>query len=400
MNDTPQFDPSSIYGSADPSLMGPRAFISPGSYIQGPGVFDNLGRYLGVTGTKNPAVLITRGGRKRFGARLEASLTAAGITSHWVTFGGECSMQEIDRVVAEIGASSTPTDALMAVGAGKCCDAAKAMAYRLALPTIICPTLASTDAPCSALSVIYSPEGQVESAESYPKNPALVVIDTQIVAEAPLRYLVAGMADALATWYEARVCFDNPKASSAIGGRTTLAAAAIGELCAKTIYTHGAGAMEAVRARKANADLDHIVEANTLLSGIGFESGGLAITHAVASSFTAMPQVEEHCLHGEMVAIGLLTQLAAEGNAKEEEKVADFFIRTGLPVHLGHLGLDPASDGEMLELVAQIASTFEFAANEPFDITPELLLRGLMAIHERGLARVEASGDAAFQALR
>ena len=58
---------------------------------------------------------------------------------------------------------------------------------------VICPTLASNDAPCSALSVIYTPEGVSEGVEFFPTSPAIVAVDTRIVAEAPVRYLVAGL---------------------------------------------------------------------------------------------------------------------------------------------------------------------------------------------------------------
>ncbi len=400
MTEIQTYLPDEIYGAEIRGADTPRAFISPGAYIQGAGALDKLGHYLKVTGAARPSVVISEGGRTRFGDRIEKSLKDIGVDPHWVTFDGECSVQEIDRVVDTVRKESPQADALIAVGAGKCCDAGKAMAYRLSLPTIVCPTLASTDAPCSALSVIYTPEGQMESVEYYPKNPALVVMDTQVIAEAPERYLVAGLADALATWYEARVCFHNPKARSSIGGNTTLAAAAIGELCAKTIYDNADDALKAVQASVANDALEHIVEANTLLSGIGFESGGLAIAHSVATAFTAIPEVEGQALHGEMVAIGLLTQLALEQDPKEEQRVADFFLRVGLPVHLGHLGIDAETNAALIDMVGEIAASFPFAANEPFEVTSQSIRDALLAIHSRGLDRVAAGGDTAYQALR
>ena len=61
------------------------------------------------------------------------------------------------------------------------------------------PTIASTDAPCSALSVIYTDEGEFDSYLMLPRNPNMVIVDTQIVAGAPARLLAAGIGDALAT---------------------------------------------------------------------------------------------------------------------------------------------------------------------------------------------------------
>ena len=141
---------------------------------------------------------------------------------------------------------------------------------------ISCPSLASNDAPCSAMSVIYTPAGVSDALEFFPHNPVLVVVDTRTIADAPARYLVAGMGDAMATWYEARTCTENPAARNMLAARPTLAAAALGDLCAKTLYSDGVAAVDAVRRHEVTPALNRVVEANTLLSGIGFESGGLA----------------------------------------------------------------------------------------------------------------------------
>src|SRR5262249_41747291 len=159
--------------------------------------------------------------------------------------------------------------------------------FRLGVPVAIVPTLASNDAPCSALSVLYTPAGVSSGVEFYPSSPALVVVDTAIVAAASERYLVAGMGDAMATWYEATVCLRNPRGISCVGARPTLASSAIGETCAATLYERGAAAAAAVRRGTVDAELDAVVEANTLLSGLGFESGGIAAAHGFAQSFTA-----------------------------------------------------------------------------------------------------------------
>lgn len=75
-------------------------------------------------------------------------------------------------------------------------------------PVIIVPTIASTDAPCSALSVIYTDEGVFEKYLFLPSSPDMVMVDTDIVSKAPVRLLISGMGDALATYFEARACKD------------------------------------------------------------------------------------------------------------------------------------------------------------------------------------------------
>ena len=43
---------------------------------------------------------------------------------------------------------------------------------------------------------------------SIQKNPELVLIDTNVIAHSPVRLLVSGIADALATWVEARAVIE------------------------------------------------------------------------------------------------------------------------------------------------------------------------------------------------
>src|SRR5919205_1191320 len=95
---------------------------------------------------------------------------------------------------------------IVGAGGGKVLDTARAAAADLKLPVVNCPTVASSDAPCSALSVIYTDEGVFQEYRFYRKNPDLVLVDTQVIAQGPVRLLVAGMGDALATWFEARTC--------------------------------------------------------------------------------------------------------------------------------------------------------------------------------------------------
>ena len=361
----------------------PRVFIAPQRYIQGDGVLDDIGRYMTLVDADRVAILLSVRCRSNEGERLIRGLATAGVGVVTATFGGECSQ--------------------VAIGGGKCVDAGKAIAHRLGVPVVIVPTLASNDAPCSALSVIYTPEGVTSGVEFYPHSPAMVVVDTGIVAAAPERFLVSGMGDAMATWYEARATMANPHGLSSIGARPTIASSAIGESCATTLYAHGVAAAAAVAADSVTDSLELVVEANTLLSGLGFESGGLAAAHGVAQSCTAVPIVHDNYLHGEMVAFGVVTQLVMEasvmdGLTDEARRVIDFFIEVGLPVHLGHLSLDP-SDADAIDVI--IAGTLEFPmiGNMPIPVDAALVRDSLLTAHELGMAAVGARGDEAYSRL-
>jgi glycerol dehydrogenase len=376
----------------------PRVLISPHRYIQGDGIIDRLGTYLTIVPSKRAAILISEGGRRRIGPRLLESLKSAEIEAVMVTFNGECSTEEVERVAQTLRAQSTPVDCVIAVGGGKCVDAGKCIAYRLKVPVVICPSLASNDAPCSALSVMYTAEGVSEGVEFFPASPAVVAVDTRIVAEAPARYLVAGMGDAMATRYEAHTCFQNPLARSTVGARPTLAARAIGELCATTLFEYGLAAVEAVERSEVNDALERVVEANTLLSGIGFESGGLAAAHAVAQALTVVPDMYRKHLHGEMVAIGLLTQLMLETQPDEARKVAQFFAGVGLPIHFEQLSLAP-DDKPLLRQVMESSIAAAIMANEPFEVTTQALLAAAAQVNDLGRDVERSDGCAAYNKL-
>jgi len=390
--------PHEIFAPADRAgAPAPRVFIAPQRYIQGQGVLRHVGRYLSLTRTTRVALLMSARGLRTAGGALLDSLRGAGIEAVVRTFQGECSLEEIQAHVEAL--LPERIDGVIAAGGGKCIDAGKGVAFRLGTPVVIVPTLASNDAPCSALSVIYSPAGVSTGAEFYPDSPAIVVVDTDIVAAAPARYLVAGMGDAMATWYEARTCLRNPAAVTTVGARPTLAASAIGEVCAQTLFAQGRTAAAAVAAQTVNEAVEAVVEANTLLSGLGFESGGLAAAHAIAQSYTAIPTVHAQYLHGEMVAMGTLAHLMMEACPEEAARVAEFFAAVGLPIHLGQLCLD-AGDRHALDVVSEAAMGFPFLANMPMPVSAALVRSTILDAHRLGVRVADQAGDAAYRRLR
>ena len=388
------FSAKNLYGSHNQKP--PLVMAAPQRYIQGPGVISEIGRYIGIINVKRVGILASRRGLAAEGARVAESLLSNHIESVDCIFDGECSLPEIEKHVAALNDENI--DCLIAVGGGKPVDAGKSISWRLDIPVVIVPTLASNDAPCSALSVLYTPEGASDVVEFYPTSPTLVVMDTDIVADADERYLVAGMGDAMATWYEARVCLNNPDARTPLGARPTLASCAMGEICAHTLFEHGEAAAKSVVASQNGDALEKVVEANTLLSGIGFESGGLALAHPMALAYTQIDELHTNYLHGEMVAMGTMVQLAMEQSG-DAEKVARFFARVGLPIHLGQFSLSPQDSGK-LDII--IASTMANANSHqmPMKVTQDSLLQAIMDAHELGLSIAEEAGDDAYRRLR
>jgi len=358
----------------------PRVFFSAHRYVQGPGVLRRLSDYLPLVGSKRPTLLIPGDLPAALTGQVTDALQAAGVKVLVQAFAGQCSAAAIERHAART--TEAGCDAVIALGGGKAIDTAKSVAFQLDLPVVVCPTLASSDAPCSALAVVYSDEGTFESVRFFRGNPDLVVVDTAVIAQAPVRFLLAGIADALATGYEAAACLANPKARSMLGGGISLAAQALASLCSRTIHDQARAAVQAVREKRVNRELEDVVEANTLLSGTGFESAGTAAAHAVATALTLLPEVEHRFMHGEMVAVGLVTQLLLEGNEAEFGRVQALFREIGLPCSYADLGVDLAADGKM-RTVVENAFNLPFIHNQPFEVTPASLSRAMAEVEAR-----------------
>ena len=388
------FSPKGVYAQGEKTP--PRVISAPQRYIQGAGVLKSTGHYVkSLLKVSRPAIFASRRGLKAQGLEVQASLKANCIESVTAQFGSECSLPEIDSHTATL--RERGIDCLIAIGGGKVADTGKCIAHRLGIPVVVVPTLAATDAPCSALSLVYTPQGTTDHVEFFPQNPEMIVVDTDVIANAGERYLVAGMGDAMATWYEADTCLHNPTARNTLGALPTLASVAIGEICARTLFEFGEAAAESVRAKQNSLALDKVVEANTLLSGIGFESGGLALAHAIAVGYPEVKVVHDNYLHGEMVAMGVMAQLAMQGSP-DRERVAKFFARVGLPVHLEQLGLSAANEND-IDKVIELALSRPISKHMPMPVTHAAVKKAMLDGNELGLAVTSEIGDVAYRRL-
>lgn len=296
-------------------------------------------------------------------------------------FKRECTDEEIERLV--LAAKKSGCDVIIGIGGGKTLDTTKAVAYELKLPVVIIPTVASTDAPCSALSVIYTQAGAFKRYLVLPKNPDLVLLDTNIIAHAPSRYLVSGMGDALATWFESESC-KNSCAKNMSGDIGSMTAYALAEFCYMTLLEYGVQAKLACDKNVVVPALEHVVEANTLLSGLGFESGGLATAHAIHNGLTALTQTHQF-FHGEKVGIGVLASLFITVKPKDLiQEVFGFCEEIGLPITLTDIGLADVTDEDLMKVAALACGEGETIFNEIVAITPEIVFAALKTVESYG----------------
>lgn len=357
-----------------------RIIGSPTRYIQGKNELKRLASHTSTLGHKL-FIIVDENIKDIVKPHIEESSQDTDITIVFEDFHGECCMSEINRIIDKV--NDLGCDVVVGVGGGKTHDTSKVVAHYTKKPVVIVPTIASTDAPCSSLSVIYSDDSVFEKYLFLPSSPNMVLVDTEIICHAPARLLIAGIGDALATYFEARAC-ERSDAMNCVNGKTTKAAMALAKLCYETLLEDGKAAALAVQANVCTKAVENIIEANTYLSGIGFESGGLAAAHAVHNGLTAI-EATHKLYHGEKVAFGTLVQLVLENAPKYEiEEVIQMCQSVGLPTTLHDLNITEINHEKIMEVAKLVCAPDDTIKNMPFEVTPEDVYAAILGADELG----------------
>lgn len=361
-----------------------KSIYFPSKYIQGSGVLADAGIYISMLG-KKPVIIWGSRTRKAVEGVLSASMNAAGIDSVEVLFKGECTKEEAQRIADIV--KNNNADVIMGIGGGKAIDTAKAVATLAKLPILIIPTIASNDAPTSACTVWYNDIGECTGFDFWSSNPNIVLVDTQIIVNAPIRTFIAGIGDALATWPEANAAYKS-RAVSCAGGVQTLTSLSLAKLCFDTLLEFGLEAKSAVENKAVTPAVEKVVEATTLLSGIGWESGGLACAHAIANFLPVIHETHDF-MHGEKVAFGLISQLCLEEDLKTSEiyEIVDFMIALGLPVTFEDLNMQEVSEERLMEFAKVAVEEGSFIHNHNFIVTAEDVYSAMLAADSLGKRR-------------
>jgi glycerol dehydrogenase len=231
--------------------------------------------------------------------------------------------------------------------------------------------------------VLYSEQGVFERVYYQKSNPAAVLVDTEIIAKAPVRFFVAGMGDALSTWFEANSC-SRTQSPNECGGLGTPTGLNLARLCYDTLLQYGATAKIAAERHFVTPAFERIVEANTLLSGIGFESGGLASAHSVHNGLTALQETHAY-YHGEKVAFGVLAGLQlTDAPPAESAVVFSFCEEVGLPTTLADIGLRNVDSNKLMLVAQKACAPSEGIHHEAGKITAEEVLHAMLAANAIG----------------
>ncbi|MFZ5631325.1 MAG: glycerol dehydrogenase [Bacillota bacterium] len=319
----------------------------PRKYIQGPGVLRKIDLWTSTFGEK--AMLV--GGSRALSVvenTITGQLSSKGVKVVTEPFGGDSTEEEIERICCLV--ESQGADFLIGAGGGKAIDTVKAVSFKLNRPVSIIPTVASTDAPTSTVVVIYGEKGEFLGYIKLPFNPDVVVVDTSVIVQAPFRYLAAGIGGAIGVCYEAPVAAGS-KAVSTAGGCPLKSAVLLADGIKEVLLKHALAAKWSVERGVVTGALEAVVEAVLLMSGIGFESGGLAAAHAVYHGYRSLKKTNPK-LHGELVAFGTIVQMILLDHPWHEiEEILSLFHSIGLPLTFEDIGIS----GEEVDSIADVA---------------------------------------------
>jgi len=351
----------------------PAYSIGSAVYEKAPAICRRAGR---------TAVLI--GGRKALAAAgdaIEKAFRDSGVAildRRW--YGGEATWENVEALAADRMVQAA--EIILAAGGGKALDTCKALGEKLAKPVFTFPTIASTCAATTAVAIMYDPDGSFHGPFFLAAPPAHAFICTTVLAEAPKRYMWAGMGDTYAKYFESEMSSrgEDLVHYHALGVN-------VSRMCLDPILACGARAMEANEKGEASCALEQVVLAIVVTTGIAsilltkehiidYNTG---LAHAVYYALTRWKHIEEKHLHGEIVSFGVLLLLLLDGQEEMFEKLLAFSRAVGLPTRLADIGFPPA---ELKELIPAILSMHDIDHN-PYPITAAMLEKAFADLENR-----------------
>lgn len=289
-------------------------------------------------------------------------------------YGGEASRENMDMLNSH--PEVREADMIFACGGGKAIDTCKVLAQESSRPFFTFPTIASTCASCTSLGIIYHPDGSLREYSFQEKPAEWIFINTQVIAEAPEKYLWAGIGDTMAKFYECTI-----SARGDVLDHATSMGVQISHLCAEPLVKYGVEALEECRNNKAGNALREIVLGIIVSTGFVSNLVGIdlntGLAHACYNGFTVCRSTEEHGhLHGEIVAYCILILLLVDHQEKEFERIFEFSRKMGFPTRLSYIH---ASLDDMDAVIKKALDGID-VRKWPYEVTPDMILNAVKKI--------------------
>lgn len=343
---------------------------TPKRYINEPGILKRAGEYIAEYGRK-PLILGGKTALETTGSVFLDSLAEHGISYRGVsTFQGYPSQRQFDHY-AEL-AKQTGADSIIGVGGGRVLDTAKAAGDILGLPVITVPTVAATCAAWAAVTIQYDDEGAFVQMRNNRKSADLVLADTRILLNSPIRYLHSGVVDTFAKYYENRPLLEKHPESI-----TALLTVQGSKLAYDLLEDNTKKALEEAKRDIYGDAARNVVDAIIYLAGyagsFSEDYGHYSFAHPFYHCSTRLANTR-HRLHGEKVAYGILAQLFLENKPEDEILAAiRLFDRYDAAFTLEDLGIQETLAEDIRFLGKDIPDTFGYAGWSAEEIEHALL---------------------------
>ncbi|MGT2929797.1 iron-containing alcohol dehydrogenase family protein [Streptococcus dentasini] len=299
--------------------------FSPSEYINEPGALAQLPEIIDRYSLKNPRILTDT----TVYQVIKDYLPDRFLEIYPLTyFEGNCTFEEIDRLV-EIFQEH---DAILAFGGGQLMDTAKMVSDHLKIPIIASQTVPSNCAALTTKSIIYSQTHEKIDNVRHNKSVDVVLLDPELLVRSPRSYVLSGIGDTLAKFYEIRRRLTNDKADllSIEIGRFYI------ELCRREMLS--VTDYQSLTGKALINFIDTIFLVAASVDGIADKDGMSVAAHAFHNAYVKVKPTDRST-HGEIVALGNLFQVLLEGNQELTREIITYYRQLGLPLSLADLGL-------------------------------------------------------------
>ena len=339
---------------------------------------ENVGKEIADVCNRHGKKMLLIGGEKALAAGKERLLSALADTEieivDMVLFGSDCTYDNIHKWASY--AKECGADMIMGMGGGKALDTAKGAGYEADLPVFTYPTIASTCAATTALSV-YRADGSFDSFYFYERPAYHCFIDLTIIANAPDQYLQAGMGDTIGKFFECHFAArgDKLQHSSALGRE-------ISNMCYAPLLEYGEQALKDCRSHEASVSLKQAVLANIVSTGLVslmvLDEYNCAIAHSVYYALVLLPGFEEKYLHGNVVAYGVLVQLLVDHDREEALKLKEFLQKLDIPTTLKEMEV-PVDRGYLKDVLHETVTGPDME-HIPYEVTEDMIFVAMQEV--------------------
>lgn len=327
--------------------------IGAGRYIQENGAISRIGEEIARLGKSKPFILGSKTAIKITKELIDKSLSEKNMSGVYYNYEGFCNEVHCESIITSEEFKNC--DIVIGVGGGNMMDSAKLCAALTNRFVINIPTSSATCAAYTPLSVTYNDRGQKVRTVHHSVEVNAILVDMDILCRQPVRLLVSGVYDSLAKTPELNQrILGKSEDEIDIGLRSSYVMSEfIYERMLQDLPQAVADTKEG-KSTKAVYDLVYLTIAVTgVISGLARGSNQCAIAHKIYEmSRSLYPEIVYPALHGELVAIGLISQLAYNGESEETVKAFSAQMRSyGMPVSFTDVGIK--ADDECMEAFYQ-----------------------------------------------